>query len=171
MTTTSTASVYSLRFNDVRTYSVAALFVAGNILLPQLFHLLPQGGTAWLPIYFFTLVGAYKYGWRAGMLTAIASPLANSALFGMPAPEILPVILLKSSLLAIAAGYAAHRFRKATLAAFIAVVAFYQVAGGLGQWLMTGSFQTAFSSFCIGLPGMLLQVFGAYFLVKYVFKK
>ena len=76
-------------------------------MLPQLAHLLPQGGITWLPIYFFTLVGAYKYGWRAGLLTAVVSPVANHLLFGMPAAAMLTPILVKSTLLALAAGYAA----------------------------------------------------------------
>ena len=79
-----TVKLYSLPYSNSRTYWAALAFTAGNILFPQLFHLIPQGGVIWLPIYFFTLIGAYKYGWRVGLLTAIASPLINSWLFGMP---------------------------------------------------------------------------------------
>ena len=81
-------------YNNVKTYLTAPLFNAGNLVLPKLFPLMPQGGTKWLPIYFFSLVGAYKYGWKAGLLTAVASPLLNSWLFGMPMPAVLPAILL-----------------------------------------------------------------------------
>ena len=70
-----TVKLYTLGYSRVKTYVTALLFVAGNIVLPQLFHLVPQGGVTWLPIYFFTLVGAYKYGWKAGLLTAVLSPL------------------------------------------------------------------------------------------------
>ena len=129
---TQTAKLYDLPYNEIKTYWTAALFIVGNILLPQLCHLLPQGGTTWLPIYFFTLVGAYKYGWRAGLLVALASPLANSALFGMPAPAVLPAILLKSVLLATAAGYAAKRFQHTSLLLLLGIVAFYQIFGALG---------------------------------------
>ena len=94
----STVKLYSLNYSETRTYLTALFFVAGNVVLPQLFHLFPSGGTTWLPIYFFTLIGAYKYGWKAGLLTAIASPLVNSWLFGMPAPAVLPAILMKSLL-------------------------------------------------------------------------
>lgn len=80
-----TSTLYSLRYSDVRTYIAASLFVVGNILLPQLLHVIPDGGVTWLPIYFFTLVGAFKFGWRAGLLMAVASPVVNSVLFGMPA--------------------------------------------------------------------------------------
>ena len=82
---TSSVTLYSTGYQETRTYLAAALFAAGNIGLPQLCHLVQLGGPTMLPIYFFTLVGAYKYGWRTGLLTALASPLVNAALFGMPA--------------------------------------------------------------------------------------
>ena len=82
---TTAVKLYSTGYREAKTYLAAALFVAGNIVLPQICHLVPQGGLRWLPIYFFTLVGAYKYGWRVGLLTAVLSPAVNSALFGMPA--------------------------------------------------------------------------------------
>ena len=109
---TKTVKLYSLDYSNARTYLMAALFIAGNMALPQLFHLIPQGGITWLPIYFFTLIGAYKFGWKVGLLTAVLSPVINSLLFGMPLPAVLPAILLKSVLLAAAAGWAAHRFNR-----------------------------------------------------------
>ena len=75
---TTTAKLYSLEYNNARTYGFSALFIAGNILLPQLCHTIHLGGPMLLPIYFFTLIGAYKYGWRVGLLTAVLSPLINS---------------------------------------------------------------------------------------------
>lgn len=148
------------------------LFVIGNIALPQLFHLVPQGGMTWLPIYFFTLVGAYKYGWKVGLLTAVASPLVNSALFGMPAPAVLPAILLKSVLLAIGAGYVAHRFRKVSVLALLAVVLFYQCIGTLGEWaFFADSFYAAVQDFRMGILGMLLQVFGGYAFIRWLIQK
>ena len=125
----------------------------------------------WLPIYFFTLVGAYKYDWKVGLLTAIISPLVNSALFGMPAPAALPAILLKSVLLAAGAGFAAHRFRKVSVPALLAVVLFYQFVGTLGEWaFFADSFHAAVQDFRIGIPGMLLQVFGGYAFIRCLIK-
>ena len=61
---TASVKLYTFSYRELRTYAAVALFVAGNIVLPQLCHLIPQGGLIWLPIYFFTLIAAYKYGWR-----------------------------------------------------------------------------------------------------------
>lgn len=157
-----TVKLYSLQYSEVKTYLAASLFVLGNILLPQLFHLMPQGGMTWLPIYFFTLVGAYKYGWKTGLLTAVASPLINSWLFGMPLPAALPAILLKSILLAFAAGVAAHRYQRVSILLLAVVVLAYQITGTLGEWGLKGDFYLAMQDFRIGIPGMLLQVFGGY---------
>lgn len=162
-----TNKLYMLSYSEAKTYWMTLLFVAGNIALPQLCHLVPQGGLIWLPIYFFTLVGAYKYGWKVGLLTAIVSPLANSMLFGMPAQAMLPAILMKSSLLAFIAGWIAQKFGKVTILALLAVVLAYQCAGTLGEWLMTGSLHTALQDFRIGLPGMILQVIGGYAVLKF----
>lgn len=57
---TKTVKLYSLDYSNARTYLMAALFIAGNMALPQLFHLIPQGGITWLPIYFFTLIGCIQ---------------------------------------------------------------------------------------------------------------
>ena len=161
-----TVKLYTLSYSEVKTYWMALLFVAGNIALPQLCHLVPQGGLTWLPIYFFTLVGAYKYGWKVGLLTAIISPLVNSMIFGMPAQSMLPAILMKSTLLAFAAGWMAQKYGKVTLLSLLSVVLAYQCVGTLGEWIMTGSFHTAIQDFRIGLPGMPLQVFGGYAVLR-----
>ena len=168
---TTTVKLYSLDYSNVKTYWAASLFIIGNILFPQLFHLIPQGGITWLPIYFFTLIGAYKYGWKVGLLTAVLSPAINSLLFSMPAPATLPVILLKSVLLAIAAGWTAQHFRRISVIMLIGVVFTYQVAGTLGEWIYIGNFYNAIQDFRIGIPGMCLQVFGGYLFIRYLIRK
>ena len=166
-----TVKLYAYGYSEAKTYLAAFLFVLGNIALPQLFHLIPQGGVTWLPIYFFTLVGAYKYGWKVGLLTALLSPLVNSWLFGMPPVASLPAILLKSGLLALAAGFTAHRYRKVSVLLLLAVVLSYQAVGTLGDWVMKGSFYHAVQDFRIGIPGMLLQVFGGYLFINRLIRK
>ena len=161
-----TIKLYALSYSEAKTYWMSLLFVTGNILLPQLCHLIPQGGVTFLPIYFFTLIGAYKYGWKVGLLTALASPLINSMIFGMPAQAVLPAILMKSTLLAIAAGWMAQRCKTVTILSLLGVVLAYQCIGTLGEWLMSGSLTTALQDFRIGLPGMALQVIGGYFVLR-----
>lgn len=168
---TTSVKLYSLEYKEAKTYWTAALFVLGNVALPQLCHTVHLGGPTWLPIYFFTLVGAYKYGWRVGLLTAVVSPLVNSALFGMPLAAALPAILLKSALLALAAGYAAARFRKASLWLLAAVVLAYQIVGTLGEWALVGDLFAAVQDFRVGIPGMLFQVAGGWIVINFLIRK
>ena len=167
---TTSIKLYTMGYNEVKTYLVAAMFIVGNIALPQLCHLMPQGGMIWLPIYFFTLIGAYKYGWKVGLLTAIVSPLLNHLLFGMPAAAVLVPILVKSTLLALAAGCTASRTRKVSILLMAAVVAFYQIVGGLAEWAMA-DFNAAMQDFRLGLSGMALQIVGGYLFIKYLLRK
>ena len=102
---TTTLKLYTLSYSEMKTYLMAMIFAAGNILLPQLVHFVPQGGFIFLPIYFFTLIAAYKYGWKVGLLTAILSPVINHLLFGMPPLPVLPAILPKSFCLTLMAGF------------------------------------------------------------------
>lgn len=163
--------IQSLRFTDRATYIKAILFITGNILLPQLCHLFSMGGPTWLPIYFFTLIGAYMYGWRVGLLTALASPVINALFFAMPSAAMLPVIVMKSTLLAIIAGAVATRTRRADILTLCAVVLGYQTLGMLGEWIMTGNLYLACQDFRIGIPGMLVQIIGGAMIIRVLCKK
>jgi hypothetical protein len=165
-----TVRLYSLTYKEVKTYLFALLFIAGNIALPQICHLAPGGGLTWLPVYFFTLIAAYKYGLRVGLLTAILSPLLNSVLFGMPSVEVLPGILIKSTLLAGAAAYASHRLGKVSLSGIAAAVLIYQTAGTLIEWAIVKDFFAAIQDFRTGIPGILVQILGGYALLKAIAK-
>lgn len=160
------ARFYSLSFGNIKTYLFAFLFIAGNLLLPQLCHLIPAGGPTLLPIYFFTLIAAYKYGFRVGLLTALLSPVINHLLFGMPATSVLLPILIKSTLLAGAAAMAAHYAQKATIATLLIVVLAYQFIGTAFEWALCGDFYLAIQDFRMGIPGMLIQWLGGYLLLK-----
>ena len=158
--------IYNYGFKELKTYLFVTLFVIGNLLLPQLCHLIPNGGKILLPIYFFTLIASYKYGFKVGLMTAVLSPIFNSLLFGMPALAILPAILTKSILLAIAASFIANKTHKVSLMNLLAIILIYQVAGTLAEWAMTSSFYLAIQDFRLGIPGMVLQLFGTYFMLK-----
>lgn len=171
MTQTQTIALQSLGVREAKTYLMAAIFIAGNIVLPQLCHLFPQGGLILLPIYFFTLIAAYRYGIAVGLLTALGSPLANSLLFGMPPAAMVPIILVKGTLLALAASFAGSRARRASILAVAAVVVAYQALGTAAEWLMSGSAAQALQDIRLGYPGMLLQIVGGYLALRYLYSR
>ena len=164
-------ALYQLSYSKLKTYLIAAAFIVGNIALPQLCHLMPQGGLIFLPIYFFTLVAAYKYGFTVGLTTAVLSPLVNSALFGMPPAAALPIILIKSVTLAVAAAWIARKTSKVTLLTVALAVIAYQLIGSLAEWAMTGSIEKASQDIVLGWPGCLIQIVGGYLVLRYLLRK
>ena len=158
--------LYTLNYDEVKTYLWAAVFVACNMVLPQVFHLIPQGGIVFAPLSLVILAGAYKLGWKAGLLAAVASPLVNNLVFGLPAWGVLQVMMLKLVVLALAAGLTAQYFRRVSLPLLVGVVLVSEVVGGLGELLLTGGIRATVQDFTIGWPGLLLQVLGTYLIVK-----
>ncbi|MBR1872168.1 MAG: ECF transporter S component [Bacteroidales bacterium] len=163
----STAALASEKytFGNYRTYLAVLAFVCGNIAVPQLCHLIPGGGLIFLPIYFFTLVAAFKCGWKVGLLTAVLSPLVNCALFGMPPVASLPAILVKSVTLVLAVEVISRKMEFSILSVAIAVLA-YQIVGMTVEFFMDLNFMHAIQDIRIGWPGILIQIVGGYFAIK-----
>lgn len=162
------AKLFSLNFSETRTYLWAVLFVACNLLLPQLCHLYPQGGIVFAPLSLVILAGAYKLGWKVALLAAVASPLVNHWLTGMPAWGVLQVMMLKLVVLAIVAGLTAQHFKKVSLPLIAAVILVAEALGALGELALTGSVDATVQDFTIGYPGLLLQLVGTYLVCKYL---
>ena len=155
-----------LNFGNYRTYLTALVMIACNLISPAMCHAFGLDGNVWLPIYFFTLVCAYKWGWRAGLLTALVSPVLNSLLFGLPAVAMAGIITIKLVLLAIVAAWVSRRCGSASVALLAAVVVFYQIFGTLADWAISGNFDLALSHIRTGIPGLLIQIFGGYAVLR-----
>jgi len=170
MTATTFFRQLDFSVKDTRTYLFILIFICGNLILPQICHLVPNGGLIFLPIYFFTLVASYKFGLKVGLLTAILSPLINSLLFGMPVLAMLPAIFVKSLLLAATASIIAKKSKSISLLLIALTILIYQIFGGLAEWMLTSDFFAAVQDFSIGFPGMLIQLFCGWGLLKLMAK-
>jgi hypothetical protein len=155
-----------LSVRDIRLYAFAALFTAGNLVAPALVHSIPKGGFIFLPIFFFTLIAAYRFGFAAGALTGLASPLANYALTGMPPATELPTVVVQSLLLAAIAAFAAsHSDRVSIVALFGAAVAM-QLAGFAIGLARGGTVPAGVDILRLGIPGVVLMVAGGYLVLR-----
>ncbi len=88
----------------------------------------------------------------------------------MPALEMLPIILIKSGLLAFAAATIASKSKSISLLLIAIAILSYQIIGGMAEWAITGSFNAAIQDFTIGFPGMLIQLFCGWGLLKLLAK-
>jgi hypothetical protein len=84
----------------------------------------------------------------------------------MPATEMLTIILIKSALLAIAAAYMAQKTKDVKLQSILLVIIFYQGIGMFAEGILTNSLLAATLDLRLGIPGMILQFVGGYFLLK-----
>lgn len=153
-----------LTLTQPQTYLKSALFIAANIALPHLFHLIPGGGVMFLPIYFFTLIAAMRYGWQMALLTAVMSPLAGNALFGAPASHMLADMVLKGCMLSAVASLAAARFGKALWVCAASVVAAWTIVAVAELPFMGAAY--AFQDFVTGVPGMVMMALGCWIVNK-----
>ena len=79
---------------------------------------------------------------------------------------VLPAIMIKSAILAVAAAMAAKHFGKISLLGILLAILAYQFIGTGIEWIMTQNFMVAIQDFRIGIPGMLIQLIGGYFVLK-----
>lgn len=157
-----TIRLYSFDFSEVRTYLWAGAFVICNLLLPQLCHLVPQGGIVFAPLSLVIMAGAYKLGWRVGLIAAVASPLVNHLIMGMPAWNMIPLMTMKLAVIAIVAGFVAQRYKSASLPLIAITVLMSLTLGGVGELMLTGGIQTTLNDLLLGWPGLLLQIGGTW---------
>ena len=160
--------LFTYNYDEAKTYLWATIFVCCNLLLPQVCHLIPQGGIIFAPLSLVILAGAYKFGWKVGILAAVVSPLVNHYLTGLPAWGVLQVMMLKLVLLALAAGFTAQYFKKVTLPLILGAVLMAEILGGIGELALTGDFAATLQDFTIGWPGLLLQIVATYLICKYL---
>jgi hypothetical protein len=156
----------TLRLRDLRLYGFVAAFAAGNLLLPLAVHTVPQGGLIFLPIFFCTLLAAYRFGMLAGVLTALASPLLNHALTGMPPSEMLFSVLAKSLVLAAFAAFLAMRTARLSPWWLLLAASGMQLAGLAIDIVRGGSLATGLDALRLGVPGVLIMGFGGYAVLR-----
>ena len=162
-----TVRLYTLNYDEAKTYMWAAIFVACNLVLPQVFHLIPQGGIIFSPLSLVILFGAYKFGWKTGLLAAFLSPTVNHLITGMPMMDVLPVMTVKLAVLALVAGLAAQHFKTVSLPLLLGVVLVSKAIEALGELALTGGIAATIADFTIGWPGLILQIVGAWLILKY----
>ena len=161
-----------LKYRDVRSYVLTAAFVSLAVLLPWVFHQFHLAGPTFLPMHIFVLMAGLLFGWRAGVIVGLLTPLASYAVSGMPVLSILPQILIELSAYGLIAGILREKYNLRAiwsllgamiggrLALLLALLMIYLVAGEtyspLG--LETSPFVAFSSVIKQGWPGIVIQL-------------
>ena len=99
------ASPLILKYTDIRSYVFTVTFILLSVLLPFVFHQFHLAGPTFLPMHIFVLVAGLLFGWRAGLIVGLFTPITSYAIAGMPLLKIMPQIIVELSAYGLLAGY------------------------------------------------------------------
>lgn len=153
---------------STRRLTAGALCLALAVLIPQLFHAIPNAGSVFLPMHVPVLICGFLCGWPYGLACGLLAPALSSLLTGMPPAPILPGMICELGMYGFVTGFLSKRVRtgKPTLDVYCVLLpamllgrAVSGLLNGLvfraGEYTMT-MFLTA--SFVTALPGIVIQV-------------
>jgi hypothetical protein len=161
-----------LKYSDVRSYLLTFIFIALSILVPWGFHQFHLAGATFLPMHIFVLMAGLMFGWRAGLIVGLVTPLSSNIISGMPVLEILPQIVVELSTYGLVAGVLCEKLKigviwsllgamvAGRLALFLYIVITYliirEVYSPLG--LEASPVASVWASIRQGWPGIVIQL-------------
>ncbi len=107
---TTESSPLALKYSDIRSYILIALFVMLNVAVPWVFHQFHLAGATYLPMHLLILISGLAFGWRVGVIVGLLTPLASYAVSGMPVLPILPQVMVELSAYGLLAGILLEKF-------------------------------------------------------------
>ena len=161
-----------LKFTDIRSYVIAAVFIALDVLVPRLFHMFQLAGATYLPMHIFVLLAGLLFGWRAGLIVGLFTPVASFAVSGMPVARILPQITVELATYGVVAGLLREKLNLRTVWSLLGAM----VAGRIALLAMvfiisiiTGTIFSPLGAASVpwlavrdavkqGLPGIIIQL-------------
>jgi len=151
-----------LKFSDFRLYVYVSLFVALDVSVPWICHIIhPLAGPMFLPVFFFVLLAGILFGWRAGILVGLLTPLISYGIAGMPSLQALPGIITEATFYGLAAGILHGHFKFGVLTSIVGAIAIGRLAALAELTLILGGSHAvilAWQTAKLGWPGIALQL-------------
>jgi thiamine transporter ThiT len=162
----------SLKFTDIKTYGIIAVFVVLSVLTPWVFHQYPTAGPTYLPMHFFVFVAALTCGWQAGIIVGLLTPFASYAVSGMPVLNVLPQIAVEITVYGLLAGLLRQKLNLRVvwsllgamvggrIALLITVFIVQAITGDVYSPLgpTTTPFSAVWNTVAQAWPGMIIQI-------------
>lgn len=148
--------------------AIAALCIALSVVLPMLFHSIPDAGSVYSPIHIPSLLCGLVAGWQYGLLAGLLGPLFSSMLTGMPPMAYLPPMMVECAMFGLITGLCFRFVKTGRCVADIyislsAAMVLGRVIAGISRSLIfaRGSYSMAMflsSYFVVGIPGIILHL-------------
>lgn len=161
-----------LKYTDIQSFILTFVFVSLAVSVPWIFHQFHLAGPTFLPMHIFVLVAGLAFGWRAGLVVGLFTPLSSYVISGMPALPILPQIVVELAAYGLVAGILREKFNLRTVWALLGAMAGGRLAlflvvpiihlitgesyGPLG--LETSPFLAVWAAVKQGWPGLAIQL-------------
>lgn len=153
-------NVQILKITRTKEIIFSTAFTAMAVYAPMLVHYFGgvDAGRKLLPMPFFVLLAGVMLGWRAGLVTALASASISFLLTGMPKVELLPFVTLQLATYGFFAGFLKEKYN-VFLSTFTSIILGW-IAIGIAQIFFSkiGAINYVISGMKIGIIGILLEL-------------
>jgi LytS/YehU family sensor histidine kinase len=162
----------ALKYKDIQSYLFTAAFVMLAVFVPWVFHQFHLAGPTFLPMHIFVLIAGLLFGWRAGLLVGLFTPLVSYFVSGLPAINVLPQVVIEVTAYGLIAGMLREKYNLRTiwsllgamiggrLALLSAISIIYLIAGQSysPSGLEAGPLASFWSTVKQGWPGIVIQL-------------
>lgn len=83
------------KMSTVKKSIITAVCITLCVVLPQVFHAIPEAGSIYCPMHIPVLLCGLITGWSYGLLCGLAGPLLSSLITGMPPVAMLPAMMIE----------------------------------------------------------------------------
>ncbi len=146
---------------------LAAMCIALCVVLPTVFHIIPDAGSILLPMHIPVLLCGMICGWPFGFACGLLGPLLSSLITNMPPVAILPAMMIECGVYGAAVGFLMQLLRKKPLmlqlyGSLIPAMLLGRIVSGIAKALIFNpgmSFSMWITaSFITSLPGIVAQL-------------
>lgn len=156
-----------LELSRTKKGTVAALSVAMAVVLPLLFHAIPNAGSIYSPMHIPVLLCGLVTGPVFGLIAGVLSPLFSSMVTGMPPAAYLPPMIVECAVYGLLSGLLMKIRTGRVMADVYVATAISMIAGRIASGAFkafifargTLTMELFISSyFIVGLPGIILHL-------------
>jgi LytS/YehU family sensor histidine kinase len=164
--------IMALRYKDIQSYILTAAFVMLAVFVPWVFHQFHLAGATFLPMHIFVFIAGLLFGWRAGLLVGLFTPMVSYFISGLPALNVLPQVIVEVSTYGFIAGMLREKYNLRAIWSLLGAIIGGRVALLLAIWtiyliggqsyspigLQSSPLASFWSTIKQGWPGIAIQL-------------
>ncbi len=138
-----------MKFTSVKKLVFTALCAALCVVLPTLFHFIPNAGAIFLPMHIPVLLCGMLCGWPYGLACGLLGPMLSSLLTNMPTTAVLPGMLVECAVYGAVSGLLMRALAEKKLT--------FRLYGSLIPAMLCGRIVSGIAKALIFTPGLSLS--------------